>query len=346
MERTKIEALWGHVHWLTVLASQGSYTGAAERLGVSKAAMSVRIAELEQAVGVPLVQRTTRSVRLTEAGQALVVQTQTAFQQIADGVASVRDLGAAPRGRVRVTAPVAFARQQLVPCLPAFLKTHSDVRVEVDMSDRLSAIANDGFDLAIRHSAAVPETHVAWLLASTRSLLVASPSYLHRNGTPRTLEALRNHSCLHYPRGTDTPVWTFEPRPTHGAADPERTAMMAGDATTASTSATSPSASDPGVHGTRRVVPVFGCFAANNSEALRDAALAHMGIALLPDFSAQSALRARKLVPVLPEWQPMGAFADTIYLIRPPSAHIPRAVRALVGHLREAFKDGFEADAA
>ncbi|WP_347557808.1 LysR family transcriptional regulator [Robbsia sp. KACC 23696] len=340
MEGTKIEALWGHVHWLTVLASQGSYTRAAERLGVSKAAMSVRITELEQAVGVPLVQRTTRSVRLTEAGQALVAQTQTAFQQIADGVASVRDLGAAPRGRVRVTAPVAFARQQLVPRLPAFLKAHADVRVEVDMSDRLTAIANDGFDLAIRHSSTVPDTHVAWLLAPTRSLLVASPTYLRRQGIPRTLDALRHHSCLHYPRGTDAPVWTFEPRAPQrlgvGTRAKSATRVRADDLT---------GPSDSVVHGTRVVVPVFGCFAANNSEALRDAALAHMGIALLPDFSAQSALRARKLVAVLPEWQPTGVFAETIYLIRPHTAHVPRAVRALVAYLRESFREGFEADA-
>src|SRR5471032_3343351 len=115
METQRVEALWTHLYWLTILAQQGSYTSAAARLGVSKAAMSQRIVELERAAGVTLVQRTTRSVRLTEAGQRLVDDTRTHYEQIAESFASVRDLAGVPRGLLRVTAPVAFARQQLVP---------------------------------------------------------------------------------------------------------------------------------------------------------------------------------------------------------------------------------------
>ncbi len=156
MDHSKIEGLWAHVHWLTVLAEQGSYTAAARRLGVSKAGMSQRIAELEREAGVPLVQRTTRSVRLTEAGQRLVEETRTAFDAIAQSFAGVRDLAGVPRGRLRVTAPVALARQQLVPRLADFLRAHPEVRIELELSDRLSALAMEGFDLAIRHSAAPP----------------------------------------------------------------------------------------------------------------------------------------------------------------------------------------------
>ena len=88
-------------------------------------------------------------------------------------------------------------------------------------------------------------------------------------------------------------------------------------------------------------IPVSGCFAANNSEALREAALAGLGIALLPDFSAQAALRAGKLVAVLPAWQPVGSFGEQLYAIRPYSPYVPRAVQALVGFLREALAGGF-----
>src|SRR6195952_5128312 len=98
MDDKKIELLWTHLHWLIVLEQQGSYTAAAARLGVSKAAMSQRIAELERAAGVALVRRTTRSVRLTEAGQRLVDGTRGAFEQIAHSFAGVRDLAAAPHG--------------------------------------------------------------------------------------------------------------------------------------------------------------------------------------------------------------------------------------------------------
>src|SRR6187402_805981 len=101
METIKVESLWTHLHWLTVLCEQGSYTTAAARLGVSKAAMSQRIAELERAAGVSLVQRTTRSVRLTEAGQLLVDDMRTPFEQIAHSFAGVRDLAGVPTGLLR-----------------------------------------------------------------------------------------------------------------------------------------------------------------------------------------------------------------------------------------------------
>ena len=306
----RIETLWSHVHWLSVLGTLGSFTAAAQRLGVSKAAMSQRIAELERAAGVPLVLRTTRSVRLTEAGQQLADATGSAFAQISTAFAGIKDLAATPRGRLRVTAPVALARQQIVPLLPAFLRAHPEVRIELDLSDRLVPLAQEGFDLAIRHSPAPPETHVAWTLCATRSLLVASRAYLRRRGTPAEPADLAAHDCLHYLRPGETPAWQLAP--VDGA-------------------------------GQKVTVPVSGCFAANNSEALREAALAGLGIALLPDFSAQAALRAGKLVPVLSGWQPVGSFGEQLYAIRPYSPYVPRAVQALVGFLREALASGFAA---
>src|SRR5688572_25589206 len=164
MEQRKIETLWAHVHALGVLGGAGSFTAAAQRLGISKAAMSQRVAELERAAGVALVRRTTRSVRLTEAGQQLVDDTRAAFADIDRSFAGVRDLAGAPRGVLRVTAPVALGRQEVVPRVPAFLRQHPDVRIELDLSDRFVSLAQEGFDLAIRHVAAVPDTHVAWTL--------------------------------------------------------------------------------------------------------------------------------------------------------------------------------------
>ncbi|MFT4267158.1 MAG: LysR family transcriptional regulator [Xenophilus sp.] len=311
MERQKIESLWSHLHWLTVLAQQGSFTAAAQRLGVSKAGMSQRIAELEREAGVPLVQRTTRSVRLTEAGQRLADETRASFDAIAQSFAGVRDLAEVPSGRLRVTAPVALARQQLVPRLADFLRAYPEVRIELALSDRLSTLATEGFDLAIRHTAVPPDTHVAWPLCATRSLLVASRAYLRRRGEPERPEALAGHDCLCYPR-QEQPAWHFVAR-------------------------------DAGPGAVRITVPVAGPFAANNSEALRDAALAGLGIALLPDFSAQAALHAGKLVEVLPRWRPVGAFGEQLFAIRPYAPHVPRAVGVFVAWLRGAFAGGFEA---
>lgn len=312
MEEQKVEQLWGHLHWLVVLSQQGSFTAAAERLGVSKAAMSQRVAELERVAGVALVRRTTRSVRLTEAGQRLVDDTRASFEQIAESFAQVRDLAGLPRGLLRVTAPVALARQQLVPLLADFLRQYPEVRIELDLSDRFSSLATEGFDLAIRHTASPPDTHVAWTLCGTRSLLVATPAYLRRHGSPQLPQDLARHNCLHYPRSHERPAWTFESSWRAEDGDRERV-----------------------------TVQVSGSLAANNSEALRDAALGGLGIALLPDFSAQASLRAGKLVEVLPDWTPVGSFAGQLYAIRPYSAHVPRAVSALVAFLRERLELGF-----
>jgi DNA-binding transcriptional LysR family regulator len=310
MNEQKISTLWTHLHWLSVLAQQGSYTAAAARLGVSKAAMSQRIAELERAAKVTLVQRTTRSLRLTEAGQRLVDETRASFEQIEQSFAQVRDLAEQPSGLLRLTAPVAFARQQLVPLLADFLKDYPSVRIELDLSDRLNALATEGFDLAIRHTARPPDTHVAWALCPTESVLVATRAYLRKHGEPQVPGELQAHNCLHYPRSQDTPAWTFESR-------------------------------QPSDGGERITVPVSGNFAANNSEALREAALTGAGIALMPDFSAQAELRKGQLVRVLPDWRPVGAFAETIYAIRPYAPHVPRAVTALVAHLRASLEGGF-----
>lgn len=306
MGDARIEGLWAHVHALGELARQGSYTGAARRLGISKAAMSQRIAELERAAGVPLVQRTTRSVRLTEAGQQLVEATREAYEQIERSFASVRDLAGEPRGIVRITAPVALGRQQIVPRLADFLRRYPQVRVEMDLSDRLASLAQEGFDLAIRHTASPPDTHVAWALCETRSWLVASRAYLRRRGEPTHPRELEAHDCLAYPRPGAVPAWSFEAR-----------------------------------DGTRVTVPVRGSFAANNSEVLREAALQGLGLAVLPDFSAQQALQAGRLRAVLPRWRPVGAFGERIYAIRPYSPVVPRAVQALVAHLRESLQGGF-----
>ncbi len=316
MDARRIETLWSHVHWLSVLGMLGSFTAAAQRLGVSKAAMSQRIAELERAAGVPLVLRTTRSVRLTEAGQQLADATAGAFQAISTAFAGIKDLADAPRGRLRVTAPVALARQQIVPLLPAFLRAHPEVRIELDLADRLVPLAQEGYDLAIRHTPAPPETHVAWALCATRSLLVASRAYLRRRGEPLVPGDLAQHDCLHYLRPGEAPAWQLLQAVGQTATSPENQKIT---------------------------VPVTGCFAANNSEALCEAALAGLGIALLPDFSAQAALRTGKLVPVLPGWQPVGSFGDHLYAIRPYSPYVPRAVQALVQFLRESLAGGFAA---
>ena len=303
--------LWAHVHVLVVLAEQGSFTATAQRLGLSKAAVSERVRELERQLGLPLVTRTTRSVRLTPAGQQLVDDTQAAFAHIAERVALVQDTAGEPRGLLRVTAPVALARQQLVPRLADFRRQYPQVQLELDLSDRLRTLAMEGFDLALRHSASVPDTHVAHRLCATQSLLVASQPYLQQHGVPSEPADLAEHACLHYPRPGRQAAWQFVPHTRRrGVASPT-------------------------------LVNVRGPLTANNSEALRDAALAGLGIALVPDFTAQAALQAGELQQVLPAWTVQGAFAEDLWLLRPHAAQVSRAVQVFTQWVRGVFAPGF-----
>lgn len=302
--------VFSDLHLLTVLAQTRSYTQAARRLGISKASVSMRIAELERAAGVPLVRRTTRSVGLTEAGQQLADETQGAFTRIEQSFAGIKDLAGSPRGLVRITAPVALGRQHIAPSLAVFLKDYPDIRLELDLTDRFVNLAQEGFDLAIRHTQAPPETHVAWRLCGSRSVLVASADYLRARGKPAHPTELAGHACLAYLRDASSQSWSFEKEV---GRKPERV-----------------------------VVALSGPLRANNSEVLREAVLAGLGIGLLPDFSAAGHLGARELVPLLPQWRPLGFFGDAIYAIRPWSAQVPRAVQCVVDHLRKAMAQGFQ----
>jgi len=302
--------VFSDLHLLTVLAQTRSYTQAARRLGISKASVSMRIAELERAAGVPLVRRTTRSVGLTEAGQQLADETQGAFSRIEQSFAGIKDLAGSPRGLVRITAPVALGRQHIAPSLAVFLKDYPDIRLELDLTDRFVNLAQEGFDLAIRHTQAPPETHVAWRLCGSRSVLVASADYLRARGKPAHPSELAGHACVAYLRDASSQSWSFE--------------------------------KEVGRKSERVVVALSGPLRANNSEVLREAVLAGLGIGLLPDFSAAGHLGARELVPLLPQWRPLGFFGDAIYAIRPWSPQVPRAVQCVVDHLRKALAGGFQ----
>lgn len=317
MSSDQLSPLVADLHLLTVLADTRSFTETARRLGLSKASASTRISELERNAGVLLVRRTTRSVGLTEAGQQLVNDMQPAFSRISESYTAARDLVGTPRGLVRVTAPVALGRQHLAPCIASFLRRFPDIHIELELTDRFVNLANEGFDLAIRHTNTPPETHVAWLLCETRSLLFASPQYLARRGLPAHPSELASHDCLLYLRDSHAGSWTFaRPAVRTGKRKPAEGAVE------------------------RVGVNVAGSLKANNSEVLRDALLAGLGIGLLPDFSATDGT-GKSLVQVLPDWQVQGFFGERIYALRPWSAQVPRAVSCLVEHLREGFAGGF-----
>jgi DNA-binding transcriptional LysR family regulator len=310
MSARQIALVLQDLHLLTLIAETRSFTQAARRLGVSKSSVSMRVRDLERAAGVPLVRRTTRSITLTPAGLHLVDHTRASFAQIEQGFASVKDLAGAPRGLVRVTAPVALGRQHIAPLIPAFLQRYPEIRLELDLSDRFVNLTQEGFDLAIRHSSRVPDTHVASVLCESHSLLMASPEYLRRRGIPQHPDDLARHDCLLYLRDGGAQSWSFER--SVGRKNVERAR-----------------------------VPVSGPFKANNSEVLRELVAGGAGIGLLPDFTAWGSGPTAAMVPVLADWKPVGFFGEHLHAIRPWASKAPRAVLCVIDHLRAAFADGF-----
>lgn len=305
------EAALPDLHMLTVIAETRSLTQSARRLGVAKSSVSMRLKDLERSIGISLVRRTTRSITLTAAGQQLVDETRPSFAHIERGIAGVKDLAGAPRGLVRMTAPVALGRQHIAPAIPALLERYPELRLELDLSDRFVNLTQEGFDLAVRHASRVPDSHVATVLCESRSVLLASPKYLARRGTPAHPSELAAHECLLYLRDGGSPSWSFERR--------ERRARAPA----------------------RLSVPVRGPLRANNSEVLREAAAAGLGVGMLPDFTAWSGPDACGLVQVLPQWRPVGFFGERLQAIRPWSPRTPRAVQCVVDHLRETLSKGF-----
>lgn len=300
----KTNSLWSHLYWLTVLAEQKSFTRAADKLEISKAALSTKIKELEQSVGVALVLRTTRNVRLTSAGEKLVSELQQPFEQIEQSFLSTKDAGESLRGLIRITAPVAFARQQLIPLMSQFLSLYPEVRIQLEVSDNIVSLIKEGYDLAIRHSNNLPESSVALPLCKTKTVLVASPDYLAVHGTPKHPSELTQHACLYYPRGIDLPRWRFKDN-----QHPNKPLS----------------------------ININGPFATNNSESIRDAALTGLGIAMLPDFSTLAALRSKQLVELFTDWPIVDGFSDQIWIIRPYATQVPRVVTVFTQWLRTHF---------
>jgi len=305
MTARQIAPVLQDLHLLTLLAEARSFTSAARRLGISKSSVSMRIKQLERAAGVPLVHRTTRSVALTPAGLQLAEHVRASFDHIEHGFAAVRDLVSEPRGVVRLSAPVALGRQWIAPAIPALLRRYPELRLDLSLSDSLVNLAQEGFDLAVRHSSTAPDACIATVLCESPSHVLASPAYLRRRGTPRHPRDLASHDCLLYLREAASPAtWWFE----RGAG---------------------------GARAERVGVQVAGPFRANNSEVLREAITGGLGIGLLPAFSAPARTRRPAMVPVLPDWRPAGVFGERIYAIRPWAPRAPRAVECVIAHLRE-----------
>lgn len=278
-----------------------SFVRAAERLGASVSAVSRSVAALEARLGVRLLQRTTRSVGLTEAGGAYFSRCEALLSELESAEAEASALGDELQGRLRVSAPSGLGMTHLVPALPEFLARHPRLTVDLDLSNRFVDLVEERYDLAIRTGTLRDSRLVARKLGPNRRVLAASREYLERRGMPRHPRELEQHACLVLDITDHPDRWDLQRR----------------DDTVA--------------------VGVTGPLRSNNALALHDACMRGLGIALLPRFALSGDFAAGRLQAVLPQW---ATEEQGIYAIYPGYRFIPAKVRALVDYFAEKLAGG------
>jgi len=288
-----------------------SFSGAARRLGMSKSMLSKQVARLEDELGTRLLHRTTRSISATSEGQRTYERAQRLIedaQAIEDELAS----GDTPAGVLRLSVSTAFGNLQVTQLLTQFCARHPSVQIVLGLNDRFVDLAEEGFDLVLRLTSSPSPGLVARRLASIRYVLCASPAYLAAHGRPRKVADLAGHRCLRFGHWHSSEPWRFR-HARHGEAAVQTSGALRFESG----------------------------LTANSSESLRIAALAGMGLAVLPTYAVGDDLRAGQLVGVLDAWQPMGGNADsnTLYAVYLPSRHPSPKVRALIDFLLEMLGD-------
>ncbi|MCP8632993.1 LysR family transcriptional regulator [Pseudomonas mosselii] len=201
----------GSLELFCLAADAGSFTEAATLAGVTPAAVSRSVARLEERLGVRLFVRTTRQMRLSEAGQAYYLHCRQALGQLVEAERQVTGGQLEPAGRLRISAPTPYAHHRLLPLLPRFRQRYPGVQVDVHVSNRNVDFAEEHFDLAIRGRAPADSRLVARRLEDAELVVVATPGYLARAGTPQALEDLAGHECIQFelPSSGRRPPWSF-----------------------------------------------------------------------------------------------------------------------------------------
>ena len=280
------------------VVEDSSFAAAARHFEMSPAMVSKHVQTLEQQLGVRLLNRTTRRVSTTEAGQEYYERSLRILAEISEADRAASDLQVAPRGRLKVGAPVTFGTRYVAPAVSEYLAAYPDVSVDLALDDRQLDLVADGFDLAIRFGELADSSVIARRLGSAHMVLCASPGYLMRHGEPASLDELGRSNCLIYSRSA-RPTWRF-------------------------------TESD----GNTRTVCVEGRLRASNGDALRVLALEGQGIALLPDYIVSDDLRAGRLVPLMTAYKPVELPIQAIY---PHSRFVPAKVRTFIGCLAARF---------
>ncbi|NTV09565.1 MAG: LysR family transcriptional regulator [Zoogloea sp.] len=261
----------------------GSMAAAARRLDCSRAQVSKKLGELEQAFGVRLLERTTRKLSLTPGGEVFYQHALRVLAGIKDAELALQNMVDTPRGILRISASVAFGRLHVAPLLPLLAQEYPQLQCELILNDRITDLVEERFDLALRLSDALPENVVARKLGYVKRVLCASPDYLAAMGVPAVPQDLVHHHCFAYSHGRTESDW--------------RLAGPSGEVT----------------------IPVRGKFQINDVASILEAVLQDHGIAILPTYLCGPELARGRLRTLLDDHEPVTTFGRYVYACYPPS---------------------------
>ncbi|MEQ8822846.1 MAG: LysR family transcriptional regulator [Filomicrobium sp.] len=280
------------------VVAHGSYAEAGRRLGLTRSAVSKAVKELEQLLGVRLLDRTTRRVSATEAGRAYYERCVDILASVEETELQIARLHDEPRGVLKVNAPMSFGALYLGSAISEFMGQYPELTIEMALSDRFIDPIEEGVDVTVRIGELADSSLIARKLAPARLVLAASPDYLKAHGKPKSADDLKEHRCLHYGHTTSMPRWQLM------------------------------------VDGQPASVPVTAVMCSNNGDILRKGALQGTGIALLPTFIIGQDIADGALRQVLPECEPTPL---GIYALYAPNRYLAAKTRVLIDFLRERF---------
>jgi len=283
--------------FFSVVEANGFGT-AARRLETTPASVSRRVKALERRLGVRLLQRTTRKLSLTDAGEHYFREGRRLVQELDELERALTASASEPEGQLRIVAPMSFGQRRLAPVVARFAASHDRLRVSLILEDRETDLIDEAADLAIRIGYPADSSMIARPIAPVPRYACASPEYLERRGRPESPEDLLHHDCLHYNLITEREEWTF--------------------------------VGDDGEH----ALAIKGSFCSNNGDVLAEAAMQGLGITLLPHFIVEEGVADGRLVKVLEEYErePL-----TLFALYPSRRHVPAKTRKFLECLLDHF---------
>lgn len=282
------------------IVEQKSFTSAADHFGMTKSVVSKHITRLEKSLGVQLLRRSTRKLSLTEAGQALYQRCAHIKADLEEAEQATLNTHIAPRGTLRINSTFSFGHLHLVPAVADFMARHPDIKIELFLGGHYDDLIENGLDLGIRIGKLPDSNLIARRLTVRNMRVCASPDYLKKYGQPQTPDDLYKHNCLLYLNSPTGDEWHFE--------NPK---------------------------GKIRI-KINSNFASNSSQSLEAAAVAGIGIVLLPGYTMTKHIKQGKLISLLDEYCPANIGIHAVY---PATRHLATKVRVFVDYLAERFQN-------